>query len=131
MKFAVDTNFLISATQWDYSLANKLLEKLLRENHEIFATEEIIEEFEEILERDFNYNKEEISKLREKVVQFLTLVIPSKKVDVVKEDSDDNKVIECAIEGKADYIISYDTHLLKLGGYQGIKIVSPEEFFMF
>ena len=71
MKFAVDTNFLISATQWDYSLANKLLEKLLRENHEIFATEEIIEEFEEILERDFNYNKEEISKLREKVVQFL------------------------------------------------------------
>jgi len=64
MKIAVDTNFLmsemqtflsilktselvflISATQWDYSVSNKLLQKLIRNNAEIFTTKEILEEF--------------------------------------------------------------------------------------
>jgi len=61
--------------------------------------------------------------------QFLTLVNPSKKVDVVKEDSDDNKIIECALEANAEYILSYNNHLLKLRGYSRIKILRPEEGF--
>jgi len=67
--------------------------------------------------------------LLEKVLQFLTLVNPSKKIDVVKEDADDNKIIECAVETKSEYILSYDKHLLKLKEFQGIKIVKPEEIF--
>ncbi len=57
----------------------------------------------------------------------MTLVIPSEKVDIVKEDADDNKIIECALESNAEYIISYDKHLLDLKEYRGIKIVKPEE----
>ncbi len=127
MRFTLDTNFLVSATQWNYSIANKLLEKLIRENHDIFATKEILEEFTEILKRDFKYNDQEIREILEKVLQFLTLVTPTKKVDVVKEDTDDNKIIECAIESEAEYILSYDKHLLNLKEYSGIKIIRPEE----
>ena len=127
MKIAVDTNFLVSATQWDYSVSHKLLQKLIRNNAEIFTTREILEEFTEVLKRDFLYNEADIQNLFEKILQFLTLVNPSIKVDVIKEDPDDNKIIECAIESKADYIISYDKHLLKLKEFQGIKIVQPEE----
>jgi len=57
----------------------------------------------------------------------LTLTTPNRKVDVVKEDADDNKIIECALESKSEYIISYDKHLLKLKEFQGIKIIQPEE----
>jgi len=127
MKIAVDTNFLVSATQWDYSVSHKLLEKLIRNNAEIFTTKEILEEFTEVLKRDFLYNEADIQNLLEKILQFLTLVNPSIKIDIIKEDSDDNKIIECAVESKADYIISYDEHLLKLKEFQGIKIVKPEE----
>ncbi len=127
MRFTLDTNFLISATQWNYSVANKLLEKLIRENHDIFTTKEILEEFTEILKRDFKYNDQEIKEILEKVLQFLTLVTPSIKVNIVQKDADDNKIIECAIESKAEYIISYDKHLLDLREYNGIKIVRPEE----
>lgn len=127
MRVAVDTNFLISATQWDYSVSHKLLQKLIRNNVEIFTTKEILEEFAEVLKRDFSYNEEEIRNILEKVLQFLTLITPSKKVDVVKEDSEDNKIIECAVEAQADYILSYDKHLLNLKEYEGIKIVKPEE----
>ena len=127
MKFTLDTNFLVSATQWDYSIAHKLLEKFLRENHELFTTKEILEEFEDILKRDFRYSNEESRNITEKVLQFLTLVIPTKKIDVIKEDADDNKIVECAIESNAEYILSYDKHLLKLKEYRGIKIIRPEE----
>jgi uncharacterized protein len=127
MKIAADTNFLISSTQWDYSVSHKLLLKLIGENAIIFSTKEILEEFAEVLERDFLYKEEEIKNILEKVIQFLTLVKPAQKVDVVKEDTEDNKIIECALESKADYILSYDKHLLNLREYRGIKIIRPEE----
>ena len=123
MKFTLDTNFLVSATQWDYSVAHKLLEKLIRENHEMFTTKEILEEFEDILKRDFSYSEKESKNIIEKVLQFLILVTPTKRVSVVKDDPDDNKIIECALESNAEYIISYDKHLLKLGYFGKTRIV--------
>jgi putative PIN family toxin of toxin-antitoxin system len=128
MRIVVDTNFLVSATQWDYSVSYKLLEKMLRSNVEIFTTKEILDEFSEVLKRDFKYNNEEIGKIIEKVLKFLILLTPSVKVEAVKDDSDDNKIVECAIESNSEYILSYDKHLLKLKEYQGIKIVKPEDF---
>jgi predicted nucleic acid-binding protein len=46
----------------------------------------------------------------------------------VQDDPDDNKFIECALECKANYIISGDTHLLNLKEYEGIKIIKSSEF---
>jgi len=127
MKIVFDTNVLISATLWDNSVAQKFLFKCIQENTQIFSSQEIIEEYKEILARDFGYNKQEIGGILERVLRFVTLVIPSKKINAVKEDADDNKIIECAIEADAEYIISYDNHILRLKEYQGIKIVRPEE----
>lgn len=129
MKIVFDTNVLISATLWDNSVAQKFLFKCIKENVQIFSSQEIIEEYKEILARDFDYNEQEIGGILERILRFLTLVVPSKKIDAVKEDPDDNKIVECALESKSDYIISYDNHLLKLKEYLGIKIVRPEEAF--
>lgn len=126
-KIVFDTNVLISATLWDNSVAQKFLFRCINKDVQIFSSQEIIEEYKEILARDFDYNEQEIGEILERVFQFLILVTPSKKVDVVKEDFEDNKVIECAIESKAEYILSYDKHLLNLKEYGGIKIVRPEE----
>ena len=127
MKVTVDTNFLISATQWDYSVAHKLLKKFILSGAEIFTTKEILDEIAEVLERDFGYNKEEVKNINEKILFFAKLVEPKQKVAIIKDDSDDNKVIECAIESSSDYIITYDKHLLKLEDYKGIKIIRAEE----
>jgi len=127
MKIVFDTNVLISATLWDNSVAQKFLFKCIKENVQIFSSQEIIEEYKEILARDFDYKEQEIGEILKRIFQFLTLVTPNKKIDIVKEDIDDNKIIECAIESKSEYVISYDNHLLKLKEYQGIKIARPEE----
>ena len=126
-KIVFDTNVLISSTLWDNSVAQKFLFKCIKANVQIFSSQEIIEEYKEILARDFDYEEQETGEIMERALQFLTLVTPSKKVDIVKEDVDDNKIIECAVESNSEYIISYDKHLLKVKEFQGIQIVRPEE----
>jgi predicted nucleic acid-binding protein len=48
---------------------------------------------------------------------------------VIKDDPEDNKFLEVAIDGNADFIISQDKHLLNLKEFQGIRIIKPEEAF--
>ena len=59
MNITVDTNFLISATQWDNSVSKKFLMGVIDSSVQIFTTKDILEEFAEVLERDFEYPKEE------------------------------------------------------------------------
>src|SRR3989338_7528807 len=98
MKVTVDTNFLISATQWDYSVAHKLLKKFILSDAEIFTTQDILDETSEVLERDFKYSKNEVKNIIEKALLFAKLIEPKQKIDVIKDDLDDNKVIECSVE---------------------------------
>jgi len=56
------------------------------------------------------------------------LVEPKEKFNTIKDDPSDNKIIECAKEGKSDFIITNDNHLLKLKEFEGIRIVTPKEF---
>ena len=128
MKVTVDSNFLISATQWDYSVAHKLLKKFILLDVEIFTTQDILDETAEVLERDFEYSKNEAKNIIEKILLFAKQIKPKQKIDVIKDDPDDNKIIACAIESSSEYVITYDKHLLKLKEYKGIKIITPEEF---
>ena len=62
------------------------------------------------------------------IVKNSLLVEPQERIEIVKDDKDDNKFIEAAVEGKADYIITQDNHLLNIKEVRGIRIISPEEF---
>ena len=57
-----------------------------------------------------------------------TVVEPTEVLGVVIENESDNRYVECALAGKAQYIISDDNHLLKIGDYRGIVILSPAAF---
>jgi putative PIN family toxin of toxin-antitoxin system len=130
MKITADTNFLISATQWNYSVAFKLLALLIKEKATIFITKEIIEEFAGILQRDFGCSQDKAQEFVNKVMSFTTLIEPVEKIDAIKEDPEDNKILECAIASDSEYIITYDVrHLLSLKEFRGIKIIKPEEMF--
>ena len=127
MRITFDTNVLLSATLWDSSVAQKLLFDLIKQDVEIYTTSEILLEYQEILKRDFDFSQEDRAEILAKILAFVTLVNPTKKVNVVLEDPDDNMVIECALESNSRYIITYDKHLLNLREYKGIKIIRPEE----
>jgi len=55
------------------------------------------------------------------------VVAPGRVLTLVSDD-DDNRVLEAAIEGAADYIVSGDADLLDLGSFEGIPIITPGEF---
>jgi len=56
------------------------------------------------------------------------IAAPERQIAVMMSDPYDNMVLECAVEAKADYIVSGDAHLLDLGEFEGIKIVNSARF---
>jgi predicted nucleic acid-binding protein len=56
------------------------------------------------------------------------LVEPSLELSVVHADPTDNRVLEAAVEGQADYIVTGDGDLLELGAFEGTRIVTPRDF---
>ncbi len=70
--------------------------------------------------------------LQAEIIEFIyfysEMVTPKKKLDVIEEDTNDNKFLECAVEAKAKYIISGDKHLLNLEAFGGIEILTADDF---
>ncbi|MCX6709009.1 MAG: putative toxin-antitoxin system toxin component, PIN family [Candidatus Woesearchaeota archaeon] len=132
MKITVDTNVLVSATFWNGD-SNTVLEKVENKEIELVLSKEIIEEFARVLGykeiqdkiRDKNL---EMKRTIEKIISISTIVEPTEKLNIVEEDPEDNKILECAKAGNVDFIISGDNHLLKIKKLGLIKIVSPDEF---
>ena len=64
----------------------------------------------------------------EKMASMAKIVEKTGAINIINDDPTDNKILECAIDGQADFIISKDKHLLKLERYRNIIIIKPEEF---
>lgn len=60
MKAVFDTNILLSSALWDCSVSQKLLHKLILKECSIFSSSDIVDEYLEILQRDFKYTEEQI-----------------------------------------------------------------------
>jgi len=132
MRVVLDTNVLISGTFWTGD-SFRVLEGIDQGKAEIIISEELISEYDDVLTREEIAEKIEnkslvIRDIVQKVISRAKIVEPSEKFDILKEDPDDNIILDCAFEGKVDFIVSQDKHLLRLGEFKGIKIVSPEEF---
>ena len=132
MKITVDTNVLISSTFWN-GASEKIIKKVEEKEIELVLSGEIIKEFSRVLGykeiQDKIKNKNlEMKRDIEKVISISTIVEPQQEFNIIKEDRDDNTILECAFEGNVSYIISQDNHLLRLKEFREIKIVNPEEF---
>lgn len=132
MKITVDTNILISATFW-YGASYRIIEKIENKEINLILSKEIIEEFISVLNYDEIQNKIkdknlEMKRTVEKIVSISTIIEPKQEFNIIKDDFKDNIILDCAFEGKVDYIIINDKHLLKLKEFRNIKIITPEDF---
>ncbi|MEK6983355.1 MAG: putative toxin-antitoxin system toxin component, PIN family [Nanoarchaeota archaeon] len=132
IKITADINVLVSATYWAGE-AYDTLELVESGKIDNIVLHEIMNDYKETWDDDELIEKVSkfsliASKSAEKITAMSILVHPREKLNVVKDDPDDDKIIEAAVEGKVDYIVSYDNHLLKLKEYRGIKIVTPKQF---
>jgi putative PIN family toxin of toxin-antitoxin system len=58
-----------------------------------------------------------------------TITKPKLKLNVIEDDAEDNRILECAVAAGADIIVSGDRHLLQLGKFRKTRILTPREFF--
>lgn len=127
-KIVIDTNVFISGFGWK-GKPEEILK--LVENRQIinFITPDIFEEVRRVI----SYPKLKFSEsLQIKILEFVLFysefIESRKRITFIDEDPDDNKLLECAIEAKAEYIISGDPHLLRLNKFKDIKIIGADEF---
>ena len=121
MRLVLDTNILISAFFWDGN-ERKLLRSCRRKKHQLIVSPNILDELSRVLQKKFKLPFDKINEYREEILLMAEIVIPAGEIELIKEDITDNIVLETAILGKADRIITGDKHLLKLKECKGIKI---------
>ncbi|RLF60637.1 MAG: putative toxin-antitoxin system toxin component, PIN family [Thermoplasmata archaeon] len=127
IRVVLDTNVIISAIFWRGS-PYRVMKKALQRDFILVISPDILEEVSERLKYKFDLPRDEIETLTNILLSYSDIVEPTTKVNVVKADENDNKIIECAIDGEADFIVTGDHHLLELKSYKSIKIITPAEF---
>ena len=97
-------------------------------NLRIDTSEAIIDETTGVLREKFQRDPYTINDVRQKLMALCNRVTPGEVLEVIKEDPDDNRILECAAAAKSDYIVSEDKDLLRVGEYRGAKIVTIRDF---
>jgi uncharacterized protein len=134
IRAVLDTSDWVKGITYPTGASGAVVDAWRRGLYEVVCTESILEELGEVLRR--RHIQKLYSGPTEVEIEVYVGAICAGPVmmpgglilDVVKDDPEDNHVLACAVEGGAGYLISADKHLLSLGEYQEIKIMTAVEF---
>mgnify|MGYP001580586686 FL=1 len=110
----LDTNVIVSGSIMQKGNSAFILDSWRKEKIQIITSLDILDEFRNVMLEKFDAPKDDVETLIAFLIWKGNVVKPVQKLDVVKEDPDDNKFLEAALEGKADYIVSGDKDILRL-----------------
>lgn len=128
-KIVCDTNILISALIFPGGKPDQVIKLAQMGKIRLFTSPIILLEFRKVVANKFKLSEQRINELIDTITSFATVVKPQMKISVIKQKEDDNRILECAVEGECDYIISGDEHhILPLREYKGIRILRASEF---
>jgi len=130
MRVTLDTNVLVSAFISKRGHSADVLDLIVTfDEITLVLSNAILEEFMDVMNRKevaarFDYSKTDITRFEASIRG----VAVRSSLKAVREDPDDDVVVNTAIDGRADYIVSGDRHLRELKRFQGVRIVSPRAF---
>jgi len=127
VKAVFDTNILVSALVFPGCRAEAALLRVIEERDELLLSKPILDELLGVLARKFSRDAEELAHVALFLSDLATTVRPRQKLRVVK-DEPDNRVLECAVAGRADLIVTGDSALLELREYRGVRIISLRNY---
>ena len=121
-----DTNVIISAIFWA-GKPYRVIVNGLKGDYELVISPEIVDEVLTKLRVKFHFPEDKIEEQANIMMSLFHVVTPATKLDVVR-DKTDNKILECALDGRADFVVTGDPDLLELKEFEGIKITTADEF---
>jgi len=122
LRVVLDANIYIAAFLKP-GLADQILERANQKELKIILSPNLLKEMRTKLREKFNFPGRVVDDFVNELKQIAIIVSPKRSLQIVKEDPDDNIVLEAAIEGKANLIVTLDKHLLKLKKFQNIPIM--------
>jgi|LGVF01.2.fsa_nt_gb putative PIN family toxin of toxin-antitoxin system len=127
-KVVLDTSVLISGILFGGN-PRQILELVIQGKIDAYISPAIFTEYREILIRPkFGLSHEKRFSIAKEIEDIFCFVFPQVTVDLIKDDPDDNIILECALAADVKYIITGDPHLLNLAWIEKIKIISPVTF---
>ncbi|MBO4440086.1 MAG: putative toxin-antitoxin system toxin component, PIN family [Spirochaetaceae bacterium] len=127
MKIVLDTNVIISAIFFG-GLPEQIIKCLFDGKFSVFASPQIVQEYLETYTAIHKkYADKGNSAVLQKIIEKSTIIEPKHKISICR-DSDDDKFISCALEGKCLYIVSGDNDLLSLGKIENVEIITVSDF---
>jgi putative PIN family toxin of toxin-antitoxin system len=127
MRVVADTNIFISALMFG-GLPGRFLDLALQRRFTLVTSRALLDELAEKLRGKFAVSEGDALAIRAKLESNATLADPDFQLNAVSDDPDDNRVLECAVAGNVDCIVSGDRHLLRLEFHDGIAIVTVRQF---
>jgi uncharacterized protein len=128
MRVVFDTNVLLAAFLTE-GLCSKLLSRAKKRQFNLITCPFILREVERNLRKKFTVSVDQTKNVRNLIVEATSdIVEPSEAVSRVCRDKDDDHVLACALEAKADYLVTGDGDLLILKKFHKTRIVTPREF---
>jgi putative PIN family toxin of toxin-antitoxin system len=127
IRAVADTNVLISALVFG-GLPETFLQLGLLGQFRLVTSSVLLDELDEKLRGKFEISSIISFSIRESLTSVALVVAPQVHLTVVKDDPDDDRVLECAVSGEAEFIVTGDRHLLRMGTFNGIEIVPVRDF---
>ena len=123
-----DTNVMISALQFG-GIPRRILDLADAGKIRFVVSPAILEEIADVLQREkIGWSASETTEFIKEFSEVAEIVHPQQAMDILKDDPDDNRILECAITAQVEYVITGDQHLLRLGQWGRIQIVKPADF---
>ena len=135
LKAVIDTNQFVSSLISKQGPSAQLIDRWREQRFILVTSPEIIAEIQRVLEyphisKKYKLNKSDVQSLLTLIAHEAVVIPKLPAVHVIKDDPDDDKFLACAFVARAEYIVSGDQHLLSLGSYKSISIVTVKEFLL-
>lgn len=123
MKVVFDTNILVSALVFPGGRAESALRRIIEGKDQLIISKPILDELLGVLARKFSRDAEELAHVAVFLSELSIVVKPRRKLAVLA-DEPDNRILECALSGRADAIVTGDKALLELIAYRKARMLS-------
>jgi putative PIN family toxin of toxin-antitoxin system len=128
LRAVLDTNIYIAAFGQPTGPTAKLWTAALTGRCCLLISPPMIRELAKVLRAGLHWQEQRIQRRIRVVAQAAQVISPQTKLRVVRADPDDDRILECASDGRADLIVTNDRHLLELKVHQNIPIIAGPDF---
>ena len=127
MRVVFDTNVLVSALAFLGGRGEEALRRIVDERDVLILSKPILDELLGVLARKFSRDVEQLAHTAVFLTALAVMAKPTRRLRVVADDAD-NRILECAVAGRADAIVTGDQALLGLREYREIRLLSPRDY---